>query len=90
MFVKKLVCSKCGSEFSLDSLYFNCPKCGERLDIFYDYQTISEVISKDKLRKRAPSVWKYIEFLPIKDHSKIVSLREGGTPLIRSKRLAEN
>ncbi|NJE25238.1 threonine synthase [Thermococcus sp. MV5] len=89
MFVEKLVCSKCGSEFSPASLYFSCPKCGERLDIFYDYNKISEIISKDELKKRGPSVWKYTELLPIQDSSKIISLGEGGTPLIRSKRLAE-
>jgi len=89
MFVEKLVCSKCGEEYSPDSLYFSCPKCGERLDVFYDYQKISEALSKDELRKRAPGVWKYMELLPIKDPSKIVSLGEGGTPLIKSKRLAE-
>ena len=88
MFVEKLVCSKCGEEYSPNALYFGCPKCGERLDIIYEYDAISEVLSKELLERRRAGVWKYKELLPIADHSKIVSLGEGGTPLIKAKRLA--
>jgi threonine synthase len=34
------------------------------------------------------SVWKYRAFMPILDDSKIISLNEGGTPLVRCDRLA--
>ncbi|MBC7109149.1 MAG: threonine synthase [Methanomassiliicoccales archaeon] len=89
MYVEKLVCSKCKREYPPDSIYFSCPECEERVDIVYDYSKISEVFSKEDLKRRKPGVWKYKELLPISDPSKIVSLGEGGTPLIKSKRLAE-
>ena len=60
-----------------------------RLDVYYDYRAISKVLNKDTLRKRAPGLWKYKELLPVNDEKKIVTLGEGGTPLLRSKRLAE-
>jgi threonine synthase len=34
-------------------------------------------------------VWKYKEFLPVFDETKIVTLREGGTPLYRCERLGK-
>ena len=40
------------------------------------------------LRGRKEGLWRYREVLPIQDTSHIVSLGEGGTPLIKSKALA--
>ncbi|MDH5406832.1 MAG: pyridoxal-phosphate dependent enzyme, partial [Candidatus Aminicenantes bacterium] len=60
-----------------------------RLDIYYDYSTLAEKVNKKKLIKRAPSVWKYHEFLPVKSKRKIVTLSEGGTPLLKANNLAK-
>jgi threonine synthase len=43
----------------------------------------------EKWKQRPISVWKYKEFLPISDETKIVTLQEGGTPLYKCERLAE-
>jgi threonine synthase len=64
--------------------------CGVRIDVYYDYTQLKEVISKRILAKRPLSVWSYIELLPVIDRANIITLGEGGTPLIRSKRLAEH
>jgi len=61
-----------------------------RLDIFYDYPALAEKINKKTLATRTPNVWKYSELLPIRDKGNIVSLEAGGTPLLKSDRLAND
>ncbi|MEM2897433.1 MAG: threonine synthase [Candidatus Bathyarchaeia archaeon] len=89
-YVKKLRCAKCGKEYSLEDKVVMCKNRDDaRLDIYYDYEAIKDAVSKDELKKRPLSVWKYEELLPISDKKNIVSLNEGGTPLINSKRLSK-
>lgn len=91
-YITKLVCSHCNREYELDEKVFMCSTegCRGRINIYYDYEKIKEKITKDELSKRAPGVWKYFELLPLNDRKNIVTLGEGGTPFLKSKRLAEN
>ena len=89
-FIEKLVCSKCGREYSPESNPLMCVnKDKGRIDIVYDYPKIMERLTKDELKKReVRGVWRYWELLPVKkEHA--VSLGEGDTPLIKAERLAE-
>ncbi|CAD5243689.1 Threonine synthase [Thermococcus camini] len=73
----KIRCPSCGRLYS-----FLIPprcSCGERLEISYDYEKVDPF----RWRNREPGVWRYRELLP--DVPEVVSLREGGTPLIRAK-----
>ncbi len=90
LFVKYLRCSRCGREYSLVEKPVMCVK-GDlgRLDIYYDYEAIEENVDKDVLVKRVFNMWRYMEFLPLPDQGYMVSLSEGGTPLIRATRLGE-
>lgn len=89
-FVTKMKCTRCGDEYSIDEKLCMCPKKDDgRLDIYYDYSALAEMINKKILIKRAPSVWKYFEFLPINDKKNIVTLEAGWTPLIKSSNLAK-
>lgn len=56
-------------------------------EILMDLDTIKKKINRDYFRKEPPFVSKYLSFLPIKDYSSFVSLQEGSTPLIRSKKI---
>jgi threonine synthase len=50
---------------------------------------MQEVLSRETLERRSLSVWSYPELLPVADCANIVSLGEGGTPLLKSRRLAK-
>ena len=65
------------------------PGCKGRVDIYYDYEALKEIFTKEELAKRRGGVWKYFELLPVKDRKNIVTLGEGGTQLIKAKRLAD-
>ncbi len=81
-------CIECSRKFDPSRRLYTCPDCGGLLEIEFDLSAIAEELGKHPL-KGPPSVWKYGVFLPVRDRSKIVTLREGGTPLYRCQRLAE-
>jgi threonine synthase len=84
-----LECIVCGEKYGAEELVYVCRRCGELLDVKYDYSEVRGRISKVNLGSRSLSVWRYRELLPILDDSKIVSLKEGGTKLYRCQRLGE-
>ncbi len=88
MFVEALKCLRCGREHTPAKNLYVCKRCGGKLEIRYDYDAISRRVDKRVLAKRRPGVWKYLELLPIADRKNIVTLGEGGTPLLEAKNLA--
>jgi len=82
-------CIGCGAEYPINEIVYNCKKCGDLLEVQIDEGAIRRKIEEVDWRSRPISVWKYREFLPIFDEAKIVTLNEGGTPLHRCERLAE-
>jgi threonine synthase len=58
-----------------------------RLDILYDHSAIREVLSQAELLRRSKGVWKYRELLPEVDPRNVVSLGEGGAPLLPAKKM---
>jgi len=81
-------CIVCGNEYTIDDVRYTC-ECGGLLEISYDYEKIKENVSRESLRKREIGVWRYLDYLPVKDSKKIVSLCEGGTPLYKCDNLAK-
>ncbi len=64
-----------------------CSNCGSALDAEYDYSSIQKVILRDDFMRDRPSHWKYWAFMPVKDLSRIITMGEGGTPLLENRRL---
>ena len=82
-------CINCGSKYPVDEIVYVCRKCGDLLEIKYDYAEAAKALRRSDWKKKPLSVWRYRELMPINDSSKIVSLGEGGTCLHRCKRLGE-
>ncbi len=84
-----LECINCKTRVPLDKRVAGCPVCGEViLEARYDLDRIDVQAWLKTLRGRKEGLWRYREVLPIQDTAHIVSLGEGGTPLIRSRALA--
>ncbi|MFX0183252.1 MAG: threonine synthase [Candidatus Hodarchaeota archaeon] len=85
-----LECPKCKKR--IDERNFinqNC-NCGFRLRIHFDYDKLSEVISKESLKKKPFGHERYAEFYPLHNPSEnLINLGTGGTPLIKSDKLAK-
>ncbi|MDI6820000.1 MAG: threonine synthase [Candidatus Hodarchaeaceae archaeon] len=88
MVIKMLRCLKCGRAHEPARTLYTCEKCGGKLEIVYDYDAVAEKIDKKALAKRSMGVWKYRELLPVDDPKNIVTLNEGGTPLLEARNLA--
>lgn len=82
-----LECFECGERFDVNERIYECPKCGGLLEVEFTAQELKKNLKKYPMRGDL-RVWRYRAFLPILDDSKIVSIGEGGTPLIRCSKLA--
>jgi len=82
-------CIGCGKEYHVNEIIYNCESCGDLLEVRIDERAMKEKIETGEWRLRPISVWKYKEFLPVFDDTKIVTLKEGGTPLYRCERLGK-
>ena len=86
--VSSLRCPKCGHE-SASKTVFQCSDCRSVLEVHsaIDHLNRSDF---DRIRgSRDQSIWRWFDFFPLADRSSIVSLSEGGTPLIHARRLGE-
>jgi threonine synthase len=81
-----IYCPKCRATYDTDSLLTLCV-CGSPLLVDYDYERAAVRLDRDKLSSRPRSMWKYLEVLPVKDGDNIVTLGEGGTPLLLSTKI---
>eukprot|EP01116_Phalansterium_solitarium_P003848 TRINITY_DN14677_c0_g1_i1.p1 TRINITY_DN14677_c0_g1~~TRINITY_DN14677_c0_g1_i1.p1 ORF type:complete len:460 (+),score=95.57 TRINITY_DN14677_c0_g1_i1:73-1380(+) len=81
-FMTHLECSTCQRQYSPDIVIHLC-ECGRSLLVRYDLQRISQEWSKDQLRDRPPTMWRYRELLPVRSEDNVVSLGEGMTPLLK-------
>jgi len=81
-----LKCIRCKRKFPPEIYYRRCPVCSGPLIVELNFDRIN--ITKDQFPVRDRyDIWRYGQLLPISDENKIVSLKEGWTPLIESKRL---
>lgn len=87
----ELECINCKTRIALDKNVSGCPVCGENiLEARYELSKINVGEWLKELRRRPHTLWRYREVLPIYDSKNIVTLGEGGTPLIKSHALAAN
>ena len=86
MFVTHLECSKTGKTYEPNKLY-NLSEAGKPLLVRYDLKAAAKTLTKDVLKDRVSSLWRYREVMPVIHDENIVTLGEGWTPLPHAKRL---
>lgn len=84
--IRELVCPKCGSRYNPMEIQTLC-SCGTPLVASYDLEGAKETLTRESLKKREPSMWRYHELLPVADRSNITTLGEGMTPLLKTERM---
>ena len=87
MFVTRLECAACGLEHEARRLQNLCTRCAKPLLVRYDLERAARTLTKESLRGRPTSLWRYREVLPVGQEENIVSFGEGWTPLLRAARL---
>ena len=63
-----------------------CPDCDNPLNVNIIHNKVNK-IDDDFFATPTPSMWKFLPFLPLKDETNIISLGEGGTPLLEARNL---
>ena len=78
-----LVCADCGHTVPFAPNLPGCPQChNEWLEARYDYASLGPNLPA-RLAVRGKDLWRYRELLPIHDAANVISLGEGGTPLVK-------
>ena len=86
MNVTHLYCSACAEKYEPHKIYNLC-ECGKPLMVAYDLEKAAETLTKDTLKARVSTLWRYEEVLPVKNKINRLSLGEGWTPLQKAENL---
>ncbi len=84
--VRSLECARCGAELGADQLQTLCA-CGGPLLARYELEAIGARWTPADVVGRRRDVWRWREVLPLAAGEEPLSLGEGGTPLVASRRL---
>lgn len=84
--VTHLECSVCAKPRPAGQIHNLC-ECGGPLLVRYDLDKVREAWSREWIPNGPSSMWRYAPVLPVSKPSAIVSLGEGMTPLINTRRL---
>ena len=84
-FIKGLSCRECGSSYP-KQLQAGCEECFAPLEVEYDYEAISRVLTRDLVTSRPRNLWRFRELLPL-DKEPTIGAGTGATPLLRADRL---
>lgn len=91
--IRELRCSICQRTYAPEAVQYACPHCGlaGTLDVLYDYDALRSQLDRDSLRiNRESSMWRYRALLPISPETIVPTMQVGWTPLMDSRRLADN
>lgn len=89
MNVTHLECSACGSVHERGKLWNLCIECGKPLNVCYDLAAAAKTMTREALRSRQATMWRYAEVLPVESAENVVTLGEGFTELLSAQRLGK-
>ena len=81
-YLTHLACTSCANTYSAEELQTTCTACGRVLFACYDLETARRELSQEAINSRGPSIWRWFELMPVRDEANVVTLGEGGTPLL--------
>ncbi len=92
IFSFRCINADCGTEWDAGLKLYQCPRCGDLLDLVYAFERLDPEELKTLFRRRrmsnlpldASGVWRFREFLPfaVQDHSLALTLGEGNCPVL--------
>ena len=90
MFLSHLECTSCGLRHDWSHLQNLCTACHKPLFAIVDLAKAGRALTHEALATREKSLWRYREVLPLPGDVEPVSLGEGGTPLLRATKFADD
>lgn len=86
-YLSHLECTWCGSTHSHEQPIRTCPDCGKVLFARYDLPALKRIGDPNMFNGRVNSMWQFFEMMPVLKEQNILSLGEGGTPLLNAPNL---
>ena len=90
MVLSHLECTACGLRHDWSHLQNLCTACHKPLFAIVDLAKAGRALTREALATREKSLWRYREVLPVPAGVEPVSLGEGGTPLLRATKFADD
>lgn len=94
---QRCISPACGASFGVEQVLVGCPRCGDLLDVVYDWSRAEPPRSLGELERywsqrhdpmRFSGVWRFWELLPFARPESIVTVGEGQTLLQRADSVA--
>ena len=83
--ISHLACTKCDATYDVGPLLNVCRQAGCAGSLFAEYDLAP--FRRDDVDARQPGMWRWHEVMPARSAAEIVTLGEGGTPLLKAERL---
>lgn len=88
-YLDHLECTQCGKTYPHTRLSKVSHCCGKVLFARYDLPRLRREVDRDALAVRPDNMWRFAELLPVDDPGNIITLGEGGTPLLEAANLGK-
>jgi threonine synthase len=95
---QKCISGACGATYGLEQAYVACPKCGDLVDIDYEWDRLpipdklsdfSKFWTQRNNRTRFSGVWRFHELMPFASQDLLVTVGEGQTLLQQADSVAD-
>jgi threonine synthase len=82
-YLTHLECSHCQQRYDADQLIRVCTECAHPLLARYDLEKAAAELDRDEVVSRPVGMWRYREMLPVRKRQHVVTLGEGGKPVLK-------
>ncbi len=86
-YLSHLECTETGRTYSADEPHGVSPDAQKVLYPRYDLESARREVDPAAFVGRPRGIWRYFELMPVRDEANVVTLGEGGTPMLRARRL---
>ena len=86
-YLSHLECTETGETYNADEPHTLSPAAQKVLYPRYDLDAVYRDVDPSVFASRPPTIWRYFELMPVRDESNVVTLGEGGTPMMRAGNL---
>jgi threonine synthase len=86
-YIDHLECTQCGKTYPHAELSKISPCCNKVLFVRYDLQRLKSQTTREIWAERASNMWRFSELMPVENPENIITLGEGGTPLLEANQL---
>ncbi|MCH8974850.1 MAG: threonine synthase, partial [Chloroflexi bacterium] len=86
-YLSHLECTVTGETYDADEVHTLSPGAQAVLYPRYDLPAAARELDRTAIAARPPGIWRFFELMPVRDEANVVTMGEGGTPMLRARRL---